>query len=125
MTHAIHRLNGICTPANVAYSDEELAYQLRSSGAKAIFTCSPVLETALKAAKAVGIPQDKIFLMELPNQSHTKKPGFKTLEDLIELGRTVPDLEPLRWIKGQGARQVAYLCYSSGTSGLPVSSLSG
>jgi len=73
----------------------------------------------------VGIPQDKVFLMELPNQSHTKKSGFKTLEDLIELGRTVPDLEPLRWIKGQGARQVAYLCYSSGTSGLPVSSLSG
>jgi ribosome assembly protein SQT1 len=28
-------------------------------------------------------------------------------------------LEELKWEKGQGARQVAFLCYSSGTSGLP------
>lgn len=79
----------------------------------------PVLETALQAAKAVGIPKDKIFLMDLPNQA--RKPGFKTVDDLVELGQSLPDLEPLRWVKGQGARQVAFLCYSSGTSGLPVS----
>jgi acyl-CoA synthetase (AMP-forming)/AMP-acid ligase II len=116
---AIHRLNGIATPANVAYSASELEHQLRSSGAKAIFTCVPVLETALQAAKAVGIPQDKVFLLELPY--HSKKPAFKTVDDLVQLGRSAPKLEPLVWSKGQGARQPAYLCYSSGTSGLPVS----
>lgn len=119
MLLAIHRLSGIATPANVAYSASELEHQLRSSGAKALFTCVPVLETALKAAKGAGIPEDKIFIMDLPY--HSKKPNFKTVEDLIELGRTIPQLEPLRWTKGQGARQPAYLCYSSGTSGLPVS----
>lgn len=118
---AIHRLNGIATPANVAYSASELEHQLKSSGAKALFACVPVLETALAAAKGAGIPEDKIFILDLPH--HHKKPNFKTLEDLIELGRSVPDLEPLRWCKGQGARQPAYLCYSSGTSGLPVSRL--
>ncbi|KAL2183255.1 acetyl-CoA synthetase-like protein [Thermothelomyces heterothallicus CBS 203.75] len=115
--HAVHRLSGIATPANVAYSASELEHQLRSSGAKALFTCVPVLETALQAAKAVGIPEDKVFIMDLPNQ--TQKPPFKTVDDLVELGRSLPDLEPLRWVKGQGARQVAFLCYSSGTSGLP------
>ncbi|KAL2149836.1 hypothetical protein VTH82DRAFT_7512 [Thermothelomyces myriococcoides] len=115
--HAVHRLSGIATPANVAYSASELEHQLRSSGAKALFTCAPVLETALQAAKAVGIPEDKIFIMEMANQ--TTKPPFKTVDDLVELGRSLPDLEPLRWVKGQGARQVAFLCYSSGTSGLP------
>ncbi|KAL2180936.1 uncharacterized protein P884DRAFT_216630 [Thermothelomyces heterothallicus CBS 202.75] len=115
--HAVHRLSGIATPANVAYSASELEHQLRSSGAKALFTCVPVLETALQAAKAVGIPEDKVFIMDLPNQ--TRKPPFKTVDDLVELGRSLPDLEPLRWVKGQGARQVAFLCYSSGTSGLP------
>ncbi|KAL2198596.1 hypothetical protein P885DRAFT_32273 [Corynascus similis CBS 632.67] len=115
--HSVHRLSGIATPANVAYSASELEHQLRSSGAKALFTCVPVLETALQAAKAVGIPKDKIFLMDLPNQA--RKPGFKTVDDLVELGQSLPDLEPLRWVKGQGARQVAFLCYSSGTSGLP------
>jgi acyl-CoA synthetase (AMP-forming)/AMP-acid ligase II len=118
--HAIHRLSGIATPANVAYSASELEHQLRSSGAKALFTCVPVLETALKAAKAVGIPEDKIFIMDVPH--HAKKPSFKSVDDLVNMGRSVPDLEPLKWVKGQGARQAAFLCYSSGTSGLPVSS---
>ncbi|KAK3298412.1 uncharacterized protein B0H64DRAFT_471706 [Chaetomium fimeti] len=115
--NAVHRLSGIATPANVAYSAEELEHQLRSSGAKALFTCVPVLETALKAAKAVGIPEDKIFIMDLPH--HSQKPPFKTVDDFVEMGRSVPELEPLRWVKGQGARQTAFLCYSSGTSGLP------
>jgi acyl-CoA synthetase (AMP-forming)/AMP-acid ligase II len=119
--HAVHRLSGIATPANVVYSASELEHQLRSSGAKALFTCVPVLETALTAAKAVGIPEDKIFIMDLPN--HAPKPPFKTVNDLVEMGHSVPDLEPLKWVKGQGARQVAFLCYSSGTSGLPVSLL--
>ncbi|KAK3330473.1 hypothetical protein B0H66DRAFT_612080 [Apodospora peruviana] len=116
--HSVHRLSGIATPANVAYSDSELEHQLKSSGAKALFTCLPVLETARKAAKAAGIPEDKIFIMDLPY--HAKKPAhLKTVDDLVELGRSLPELEPLRWSKGQGARQVAFLCYSSGTSGLP------
>ena len=121
MLHAVHRLNGVATPANVAYSTSELAHQLRSSGAKALFTCVPVLETALQAAKEAGIPEDKIFIMDLPN--HSPKPPFKTVDDLIDMGHSVPELEPLQWVKGQGARQVAFLCYSSGTSGLPVSML--
>ncbi|KAK4102207.1 acetyl-CoA synthetase-like protein [Parathielavia hyrcaniae] len=115
--HAVHRLSGIATPANVAYSASELEHQLRSSGAKALFTCVPVLRTALAAAKAVGIPEDKIFLMDLPPDS--QKPPFRTVNDLVEFGGSVPDLEPLKWATGQGARQVAFLCYSSGTSGLP------
>jgi acyl-CoA synthetase (AMP-forming)/AMP-acid ligase II len=119
--NAVHRLSGIATPANVAYSVEELEHQLRSSGAKALFTCAPVLETALKAAKAVGISEDKIFIMDLPH--HSQKPPFKTVEDLVEMGHSIPELEPLKWVKGQGARQTAFLCYSSGTSGLPVSLL--
>ncbi|KAK3394750.1 hypothetical protein B0H63DRAFT_461848 [Podospora didyma] len=114
---AVHRLSGIASPANIAYSAEELEHQLKSSGAKALFTCMPVLETALKAAKGAGIPEDKVFIMDLAY--HSQKPTFKTVDDLIALGRSLPELEHLRWTKGQGARQVAYLCYSSGTSGLP------
>ena len=46
---------------------------------------------------------------------------FRTVSELIADGRKLPKLEALKWPKGQGARQTAYLCYSSGTSGLPVS----
>jgi acyl-CoA synthetase (AMP-forming)/AMP-acid ligase II len=114
---AVHRLNGITTPANAAYSSSELEYQLKSSGAKALFTCLPLLETALKAAKACGISEDHIYIIELPGAS--KESPFKTLTDLIAEGKNLPELPPLLWSKGQGTRQVAFLCFSSGTSGLP------
>lgn len=118
-THAVHRLSGIVTPASAAYSAQEFEHQLRSSNAKAIFTCIPLLETALKAAEAVNIPNDRIFLLPVPGVD--QKTPYATVEDLIQEGKSLPELEPLKWVKGQGARQVAYLCYSSGTSGLPVS----
>lgn len=118
MLHSIHRLSGIATPANVAYSAEELEHQLKTSGAKVLFTCAPVLKDALKAAKASGIPEDKVFILDIPGFQNPE--GFKTVDELVEIGRRAPELEPLRWCKGQGARQVAFLCYSSGTSGLPV-----
>jgi hypothetical protein len=81
----------------------------------------PLLETALAAAKSVGIPEDRIFL--LPMAGFDKKVPYKTVDDLVEEGKALPELPPLNWSPGQGARQVAYLCYSSGTSGLPVSHL--
>jgi len=37
---AIHRLSGVASPANAAYSAEELVYQLKSSKAKCLFTVS-------------------------------------------------------------------------------------
>lgn len=85
----------------------------------ALFTCMPLLETCLTAAKKAGIQESNIFILPMPG-IHKKVP-FKTVDDLIEDGKHLPELPPLRWIKGQGARQVAYLCFSSGTSGLPVS----
>lgn len=119
VAHAVHRLSGIVTPASAAYSAQELEHQLRSSSAKALFTCIPLLDTALQAAKGAGISEDRIFLLPVPGVE--KKTPFPTVDDLIEQGKSLQELEPLKWVKGQGARQVAFLCYSSGTSGLPVS----
>ncbi|KAG4413272.1 hypothetical protein IFR04_013591 [Cadophora malorum] len=120
LAYAVHRLNGIATPANAAYSASELEFQLKSSGAKALFTCIPLLETSLQAAKAVGIPKERVYILELPKELSGDKPvPFKTASQLIEAGSKLPTLEALKWEKGQGAKQTAYLCYSSGTSGLP------
>ncbi|KAK8070952.1 hypothetical protein PG997_011155 [Apiospora hydei] len=112
-TFAIHRLNGIATPANAAYSPSG------RRGAKAIITCVPLLDTALKAAKAVGIAPDRIFIMQTGGSSDDGKLSYKTLDGLINEGRSLPPLESPAWTTGQGARQVAYISYSSGTSGLP------
>lgn len=116
---AVHRLSGIVTPANAMYSAAELEHQLKSSGSKALFTCPSLLENALKATRASNIPDDRVFLLDVPGQP--RDPRFKTIDELIAEGRSLPEVEPLQWTKGQGARQAAFLCYSSGTSGLPVS----
>ena len=120
---ATHRLAGVATPANAAYSAPELEHQLRDSGAKALFTCLPLLVTALEAAKKAGIPKERVYLFDLPEEvleGKTAPAEFKTLNQLVQLGESLPALEALRWAPGQGAKQCAYLCYSSGTSGLPV-----
>ncbi|KAI9929840.1 hypothetical protein ASPWEDRAFT_35048 [Aspergillus wentii DTO 134E9] len=119
---ATHKLGGVTTPANASYSAPELKHQLLDSKAKALFTCVPLLPVALEAAASAGFPKDRIYLIELPQQilGGAKQPAeYKTVSQLIEAGKSLPKLEKLNWSAGEGARRTAFLCYSSGTSGLP------
>jgi acyl-CoA synthetase (AMP-forming)/AMP-acid ligase II len=120
---AMHRLNGISSPANAAYSASELAFQLKNSRAKCIFTCLSLLPTSLKAAEIAQIPPQRIYLcpvLESSPQKFQNHPGIKTLENLIVIGKALPEIELQKWTLGQGKRQIAFSCYSSGTSGLSV-----
>ncbi|KAL8767819.1 MAG: hypothetical protein Q9209_005813 [Squamulea sp. 1 TL-2023] len=122
LSWAIHRLSGVSSPANAAYSKAELQYQLQSSGSKVLFTCLPLLPIAFEAASDCNIPRSKVFLLQVPKEvsgSQNPPDDIKTVDQLIQEGASLPDLEDLRWERGQGARQTAFLCYSSGTSGLP------
>ncbi|KAL4782212.1 hypothetical protein BJX76DRAFT_359200 [Aspergillus varians] len=112
-------LGGIVSPANAAYSAEELKHQLLDSKAKALFTCAPLLSTALEAASAAGLPQERIYLIDILPDSGKVPAQYKTLSQLVEAGKSLPRLENLSWSAGEGARRTAFLCYSSGTSGLP------
>ena len=118
---ATHRLGGVQSPANAQYSVQEVAYQLKDSKAKCLFTCLPLLESAIKAAQEVGMPKNRIYILDMADQATggAKNPGFKTVNQLIEEGSKQPPLDKLNWSKGDGARKTAFLCYSSGTSGLP------
>ncbi|CAO2653848.1 Nn.00g105810.m01.CDS01 [Neocucurbitaria sp. VM-36] len=118
---ATHRLGGIQTPANAAYSAPELEYQLKNSGAKALFTCVPLLEIAREAAKKSNIADNRIYILEVPEKFAGKATpkGLKTVDDFIREGQKLDRLEPLKWEPGHGAKRAAFLCYSSGTSGLP------
>lgn len=61
---------------------------------------------------------NRIFV--LPMQADAQNTSFTTTDELITEGKMLPELRPAWWSKGQGTRQVAFLCFSSGTSGLPV-----
>lgn len=83
----------------------------------------PLLSLALEAASECGIPRNRVYLLSVPDEITGGAPvpkEFKTVDRLVEEGAKLPPLEELRWEKGQGARQTAFLCFSSGTSGLPV-----
>ncbi|KAK2606035.1 hypothetical protein QQS21_003553 [Conoideocrella luteorostrata] len=120
---AVHRVGGILSCVNAAYNSSELEYQLKDSGAKAVFTCLPLLKTAIAGIKNVGIPKDRVFLHELPAiaTAGLSNPGHKTTNQLISEGGRLPAFKPADsyWRRGDGAKRIAFLCYSSGTSGLP------
>ncbi|KAJ5272617.1 Acyl-CoA ligase inpC [Penicillium angulare] len=119
---AVHRLGGLVSPANAAYSAAEMKHQILDSKSQALFTCVPLLPVALEAAAMAGLPRNKVYLIDVPPQllGGAKPPTeFKNLTQLLEEGSTLPALEPLKWGPREGARRTAFLCYSSGTSGLP------
>ncbi|KUL82519.1 hypothetical protein ZTR_10640 [Talaromyces verruculosus] len=117
----VHRLGGVVTPASYQVSASELTAQLKGSRASSIFTCPSLIETALKAATAASIPRHRVYLLEPPAalSAGITSTEFKSTSQLARLGANRPKVKPLKWIKGQGKRQIAFLCYSSGTSGLP------
>ncbi|KAI9743963.1 MAG: hypothetical protein M1818_002697 [Claussenomyces sp. TS43310] len=124
VTWATHRLSGISAPSNAQYTVGELERQMKSSGCKAIFTCLPLLQTSIEAAAKSGLPMNHIYIIDLPVQltgGAKAPPNFKTVDILITEGSVLEPLEALRWTKGQGATQTAFLCTSSGTSGRPAS----
>ncbi|KAF2868054.1 hypothetical protein BDV95DRAFT_549721 [Massariosphaeria phaeospora] len=119
---ATHRLGGVQSPANAAYSAAELEYQLKNSDAKALFTCLPLLATAKEAAHKCGIPDNRIYILDVPQVLCGGKrtpTGMKSVDDFIHQGSALARLDPLNWESGHGAKRTAFLCYSSGTSGLP------
>lgn len=70
----------------------------------------------------MGIPKERIYILDMCEEfCGNQSVPFRTVAQLIATGQDLGELELLKWKKGQGARQTAYLCYSSGTSGLPVS----
>ncbi len=104
------RGGGVVTTNNHTYTTDELVHQLKDSGASVLVTHPDVLETALAAAKRAGIKESRIILME----GGTGK--YPTMDDVINMGKSLP--LPPQWKCADPANTVAYLAYSSGTTGL-------
>ncbi|KAJ3539513.1 hypothetical protein NM208_g5459 [Fusarium decemcellulare] len=105
---------GIFTGANPGYTCSELIHQLKTSGAKCIFTDRQRLEAAQEAAKAVGLAPEAIVIVASDGQGTNK--DIRSLQSLLIHGihswTTISDVKML-------ADRPAVLNFSSGTTGLP------
>lgn len=103
---------GIISPANPGYTVDELAYQLKDSGAKGLVTQVPFLNVAQKAAQKVGIPEDRIILI---GDQRDESRWFKHFSSIRNLAGT----NRYRKTRVDPKKDLAFLVYSSGTTGHP------
>ncbi|TFL04442.1 hypothetical protein BDV98DRAFT_562245 [Pterulicium gracile] len=116
---AIHQTGGIFSGANPSYTSSELEYQLEVTRAKLII-CDPTsLDTTLKAAKARNIPVDRIVVFDTPSTGS----GYTTVSQLVDEGLRLSKqgkrFEELKLKPGEAKTKLAFLSFSSGTTGRP------
>ena len=112
ITWGIHWAGGVVSPANPGYTTEELAFQLRDSGAKALATQKPFLKVAVEAAMQAGIPKERIVLMGDEKDETMKFRHFSSIRNVAGTNR-------YRRTKINPKNDLAFLVYSSGTTGHP------
>jgi 4-coumarate--CoA ligase len=77
-----------------------------------LVTQTPFLKTACEAAKKAGVPQDRIILLGDENDETGK---FKHFSDI----RHISGFAPLKRTEADPKKDLAFLIYSSGTTGIP------
>ncbi|KAJ4370576.1 hypothetical protein N0V83_005097 [Neocucurbitaria cava] len=112
ITWGCHWAGGILSPANPNYTVEELAFQLKDSGARAIVTQLPFIKNAQEAAKKVGIPLDKVIVMGDQRDPEHKVKHFTSIINTAGSAK-------YRRTKAKPSEDLAFLVYSSGTTGHP------
>ena len=85
---------------------------LKDSGAKAVVTQKPLLPVALKAAKMAGLPQDRVILLGEERDPEMRFKHFTSIRKTSGTSR-------YRRRRLDPDKDLAFLAYSSGTTGLP------
>ncbi|PFH61759.1 hypothetical protein XA68_16379 [Ophiocordyceps unilateralis] len=111
---AVLWIGGVVTPANPSYTSDDLARQLRDSGARALVTHPAVLDKALEAAEQVGLSSSCVFLLG-PVIDGFKSGGVRHWKEITPTGNW---FRPRR-VEIDSKSHLAFLVYSSGTTGLP------
>ncbi|KAJ7601054.1 phenylacetyl-CoA ligase [Mycena floridula] len=113
---AAHRLGAIVSGANPEYSSHELQHQIEISKASFMLVDPDSLHVATSAAQQAGLPLDRIVFFNTES-SIIRHAKYKTVEDLVQEGLNLEAkfVEPTI----DARTKVAFLCFSSGTTGTP------
>lgn len=85
---------------------------MKDCGAKALVTQKPFLEVAIKAAREAGVPESRIILVGDEKDASMKFKHFSSIRNLAGTSR-------YRRTKLDPENDIAFLVYSSGTTGHP------
>ncbi|KAJ7366661.1 phenylacetyl-CoA ligase [Mycena albidolilacea] len=113
---AVHRLGGIISPANPDFGPKELEYQLKATKAALIITHPDALETSASAAQSIGMSPERILVFDVPGASTAK---LVTVNDLVKRGSQLEAFTERKLRPGEGKTKLAFLSFSSGTTGTP------
>ena len=104
---------------NPGSNAEELTYHLHISGAMSIVAHPDFFHVAMKAAEQSGVPPDRLVLLGRPEQVTPSFSGYN-LHSLIEHGLSQEaKFVECRLEPGRAKTRVAFLLFSSGTTGKP------
>ncbi|KAH9081565.1 amp dependent CoA ligase [Lactarius deliciosus] len=119
---ATHRLGAIVTGANPGYTHEELTHQITTAKASILIAHPDSLKVALLAAQNAGIPPDRVIPLDT---IHGPRPSTiaPDLHELITYGLAHQPYFVERALQpGEGRTKIAFLSFSSGTTGKPKAS---
>jgi acyl-CoA synthetase (AMP-forming)/AMP-acid ligase II len=102
--HAVASLGGIVTPINPLYTADEIALQLKDSGARLLITFPSFIDKAREAAKTSSVQELFVF---------GEAAGATAFSELLQGDGVVPEVEI------DPREDLVALPYSSGTTGLP------
>lgn len=100
-------------PANPGYGVKDLAFMIKDAGAKAIITQKSLLKVAIEAAQQAKLDKDCIILMGADEE------GVRDASHFKYLAMQYDQKDARRPYKLEPDKDLAFLAYSSGTTGLP------
>ena len=106
--HGATSAGGMCSTVNPLYTSNELAHQMRDSGARFLLTIPPFLDIAREAAADSGV--EEVFAVGM---ERGEVDGATPFEELLGNPAEAPAVEI------DPDSDLAVLPYSSGTTGLP------